>query len=123
MDAHESVRTKVEAIFRELVGDRANALKASVPARAANDILGQALATELEMDPLKADEMAFHLVDWNAEAAFLVSAILFPERFTPAELQAGVDACLIHVPSHILAAARIGGYEATDIFVGDESAT
>jgi hypothetical protein len=121
MDAHDSVRTKVDAIFRELVGDRAETLRADKPARHANDILGQVLASEREMDPLKADELAFHLVDWNAEAAFLVSAILFPERFTPAELEAGVEACLIHIPAHVMAAARLGGYEAKDTFA-DENA-
>jgi hypothetical protein len=60
-------------------------------------------------------------VDWNADAAFLVSVILFPERFTPEELRAGVDMFLLHVPAHVLAAARLGGYEAKDIFL-DENA-
>jgi hypothetical protein len=121
MDAHDSLRTKVDAIFRELVGDRAEALRADKLSSLANDVLGQAIASEREMDPLKADEMAFHLIDWNAEAAFLVSVMLFPERFTSAELEAGVDACLLHIPAHVLAAARVGGYEAKDTFA-DENA-
>jgi hypothetical protein len=119
MDAHDSVRAKVDAIFRELVGDRATQLRGNVNARRANDILGQALAEDL--DPLKADQLAFNLVDWNSDAAFLVGVILFPERFTPEELRVGVDMFLIHAPNHILTAARLGGYEAKDLDL-DENA-
>ena len=120
MDAYDSVAEKVDAIFRELVGDRAETLRGNVPARHANDVLGRALIGEL--DPLQADQLAFNLVDWNSDAAFLVALMLFPERFTIDELQAGVDKFLIHVPAHILAAARIGGYEATD-YLADDDAT
>ena len=119
MDADNSVEAKVAAIFQELAGDRAAALLGSVPARRANDILGQALASEREL--LRADEMAFHLVDWNSDAAFLVAFLLFPERFTPEELCAGVDGLLVHAPAHLMAAARLGGYEARDIFEGDDA--
>ena len=119
MDAHDSVRAKVDAIFRELAGDRASALLGDVPARRANDILGQALSSDHEL--LRADEMAFHLVDWNSDAAFLVAFLLYPERFTPEELCAGVDLLLIHVPAHVIAAARLGGYEVQDIFEGDDA--
>jgi hypothetical protein len=119
MDAHDSVSAKVDAIFREWVGDRANCLRGDVPAREANDVLGQALAEE--MDPLQADQLAFNLVDWNSDAAFLVAFILFPERFTREELRAAVDSLMIHVPAHILAAARIGGYEAEDYLAEDDA--
>lgn len=114
MDAHDSVREKVQAIFEELAGSRATALRGEVAARRANDVLGQALA--VDHDIIRADEMAFHLVDWNSDAAFVVALLLFPERFTAEELRAAVDMFLVHVPAHILAAARIGGYEAKDIF-------
>ena len=83
-------------------------------------MLGQALTADL--DELKADELAFHLVDWNSDAAFLVAFVLFPERFTPEELRAAVNMFLVHVPAHVLAAARLGGYEATDIFANDSAA-
>ncbi|HTE40580.1 MAG TPA: hypothetical protein VK629_07115 [Steroidobacteraceae bacterium] len=119
MGAHDSVKEKVSAIFKELVGDRATALQGGVPARQANLILGRALATESEV--VRADEMAFHLVDWNSDAAFLVAFLLYPERFTPAELSAAVDMFLVHVPAHVLAAARLGGYEARDVFVDDNA--
>lgn len=117
MDEHASVKAKVHTIFRELAGDRANSLLGGVPARRANDILGRALIEGC--DELKADELAFHLVDWNSDAAFIVAFILFPERFTEEELRAAVDMFLVHVPAHVLAAARLGGYEANDIFANE----
>jgi hypothetical protein len=117
MDEHDSVKTKVNAIFHELAGSKADVLMGNIPARKANDILGQALAEG--RTGLQADEMAFHLVDWNSDAAFLVAFLLFPERFSQEELRVAVDMFLIHVPAHVLAAARLGGYEATDIFEDD----
>ena len=115
MDAHDSVRDKVDAIFRELVGDRARELRGDIPARRTNDVLGQALAAETDLDPLKADELAFNLVDWNSDAAFLVAVMLFPERFTQEELGAGVGRFMVHVPDHVIAAARIGGYGIAEV--------
>ena len=114
MDAHDSVKAKVLQIFTELAGSRAEALRGNVNARMQNDILGQALAGE--RDSLTADQMAFHLVDWNSDAAFLVAFLLFPERFTPEELDVAVDMFLVHVPAHVMAAARLGGYQVQDIF-------
>ena len=120
MDEHDSVVAKVDAIFRELAGVRADSLLGNVHAREANDILGRALAED--SDAHKANELAFHLVDWNSDAAFLVAFMLYPQRFNQEELRAAVDMLLRHVPAHILAAARLGGYEASDIFT-DESET
>jgi hypothetical protein len=119
MDAHDSVRAKVDAIFVEIAGPRAEQLRGGIPARRANDLLGQVLAGA--GDPLKGDELAFHLVDWNSDAAFLVAFLLFPERFTAEELLAGVDMFLVHVPAHVLAAARLGRYEARDIFRDEQT--
>ena len=118
-DSFDTLGEKVQAVFAELVGQRALALRGDRNARAQNDILGAALAEDL--DPLVADELAFHFVDWNGDAAFLVAFLLFPERFSPAELRAGVSMFLCHVPAHVLAAARLGGYEATDIFIDDQA--
>ncbi|WAC73740.1 hypothetical protein OU995_03070 [Roseateles sp. SL47] len=114
MDDHDSVRAKVAQIFIEAFGERAALFRGGIPARAANDKLGVALADEL--DPLVADEVAFHLVDWETDAAFLVALMLFPERFTSAELQAAVDMFLVHVPAHVQAAARLAGYEVPNTF-------
>lgn len=114
MDDHDTVREKVAQIFIEAFGERAALFKGGVPARAANDRLAVALGEELE--PLVADEVAFHLVDWETDAAFLVAFMMFPERFTSAELQAAVDMFLVHVPAHVQAAARLAGYEVPSIF-------
>jgi hypothetical protein len=114
MNAHDSVRHKVDAIFRELAGDRADALRGDVPARQANDVLGRSIAAESDLDFLKADELAFNLLDWNADAAFIVAVCMYPERFTQAELAAGVGMFMVHVPDHVMAAARIGGYAVAD---------
>jgi hypothetical protein len=118
MDEYDSVRHKVQEIFIELTGSRAEALRGDKLPITANDILGSALAEG--RDYLVADGFAFNLIDWNADAAFLVAFLLFPERFTADELRAGVDLFMIHVPAHVLAAARLGGYKAEDIFTDVE---
>lgn len=113
-----SVDDKVRAIFREIAGERASALEGDVPARHAKDLFCAALSEDY--DPVVADEVAFHLVDWNADAAFLVAVLLFPERFTPDDLAAGASELLVHVPAHVMAAARLAGHPAVDIFKDDE---
>lgn len=115
MNAHDSLRKKVWQIFADAFGDRANIFKGGIPARSANDTLGAALAEDL--DPLVADQVAFHMVDWETDAAFVTAFLMFPEKFTREELQAAVDMFLIHVPAHLLAAARLAGYEARDTFI------
>jgi hypothetical protein len=117
-DSTPSVREKVEAIFRELAGDRAATLEAtSLPAGITSTITAALAAEDAGDDEiLHADEIAFHLTDWSSEAAFLVALHLFPERFTPEEIREGVQAFLIHAPHHIIAAARLAGHPADDIF-------
>ena len=114
MDAHDSLKEKVFKIFVEAFGDRAALFKGGIPARQANDMLSAALAED--HDPLIADEIAFHMVDWETDAAFVVALLMFPERFTNEELQAGIDMFLIHVPAHVMAAARLAGHDPEDIF-------
>ena len=67
-----------------------------------------------EEQVLQADTIAFHLTDWNADAAFIVALHLYPERFTPEEIEAGVGMLLSHVPSHVIAAARLAGHPVED---------
>jgi hypothetical protein len=121
-DAHDSVRKKVQAIFTELAGDRARMLEGSTFPAGITSTITLALAGP---DPtqdhiLHADQVAFHLTDWNADAAFIVALHLFPERFTSEEIEAAVDMFLIHVPAHVMAAARLGGHEAKDIFMEED---
>jgi hypothetical protein len=117
-------RDKVLQIFRELVGDRAEKLSAShypadINARITGALTeaGESSATEEIIDR---SGIGFHLVDWNADSAFLVALILFPERFTDEEIRDGVDNFLVHAPAHILEAARLGGYPTKNIFAEEE---
>jgi hypothetical protein len=113
-----AVEQKVAAIFRELVGERAAALNgARFPANVTSTITAAIIGDDVdEAKLLRADEIAFHLTDWSAEAAFLVALHLFPERFTKKEIQEGVLAFLIRAPNHIVAAARLSGHPVEDIF-------
>jgi hypothetical protein len=101
-----------------LTGERARQLEGSIPARKINDLLAAALSDKYSIEV--ADQIGFHLVDWNSDAAFLVAVHLFPERFTPEEIRAGVDLFLVHVPAHVMEAARQGGYPAENIFLEDD---
>jgi hypothetical protein len=122
MAAQDSVRDKVDAIFRALVQERAEALKGDTVPHAARAAVASALASETDLGSEQADEMALHLTDWNSEAAFLVAVILYPERFTPEEISDGIIGCMVHVPDHLMAACRIGGYDVADEFY-DRDAT
>ena len=121
-DAHDSVRKKVEAIFTELAGDRTRMLDGSTfPAGITSTITAALSGPDASEDQvLRADQIAFHLTDWNSDAAFIVALHLFPERFTPEEIEAAVDMFLIHVPAHVIAAARLAGHRTEDIFKEDD---
>jgi hypothetical protein len=112
-DPIETVGQKVSALFAELVGDRSRRLDGSVVAEPAMSLIGAALAEEY--GELKAAEIGFHLADWNSDAAFIVAVHLFPERFTPEEIAAGIGLFLVHAPNHIREACRLtGSYVWTD---------
>jgi hypothetical protein len=57
-----------------------------------------------------AGDIAFHLVEWFEEAAFLVALQLDPKRFSRAEVEASVSDVLSYVLDHIWEAARVAGY-------------
>jgi hypothetical protein len=115
---YDSVRKKVAAVFSEMAGERAKMLDGSVlPARITTAITAALSNPDTcESEVLHADTVAFHLTDWNSDAAFLVALHLFPERFTQEEIRAGIDLFLVHVPSHVIAAARLTGNSTDDIF-------
>jgi len=104
-DPHDSVREKVSAIFRELVGDRAREVDASVLSVRTHDAIAAALAERYGDDT--AAKVGLQMSDWNADAAFVVALHLFPERFTPDEIEAGIGMFLIHAPNHIREACRL----------------
>ena len=115
-DPYDSVVRKVQAIFTELAGDRARALVGSTfPAGITSAFtMGLIESDSSEEQILLADQIAFHLTDWNADAAFIVAMHLFPERFTAEEIKAGVDLFLVHVPRQVCLAAKLAGKPPVD---------
>lgn len=111
----DSVQRKVESIFGEMAGERADALSASQFPENVAAVIAHSLTTE-DYSTALANEIAFHLTDWNGDAAFLIALHLFPERFTADEICEGVRRFLIHAPNHVAAAARLAGYDIEDIF-------
>jgi hypothetical protein len=84
----EDLTQKVLRVFAELVGDRARRLDPRVVATPAMDAICEALAEDYAID--KANAVAFHMADWNWDAAFVVALQLFPERFTRQDIAEGV---------------------------------
>lgn len=106
-DPYKTVDTKVRDIFAELAGDRANRLDGSVVSGAGRDAATAALVEQHGIE--KAQDIAFHMMDWNSDAAFIVALHLFPERFTAEEIEAGLGMFLAHAPNHIREACRLTG--------------
>ena len=119
---HDSVQKKVETIFTELAGDRAQTLDSSKYPYRIDSTISHALAgtAPTEKEYMHASEVAFHLSDWSGDAAFIVALHLYPERFTTEEIEAGVGAFLVHVPAHVIAAARLSGHSTADTFLDDD---
>ena len=109
----------VLTIFRELVGDRANKLSGSHYPADINSQITDALsnASDSEDKLLQNDSIGFHLVDWQRDAAFIVALILYPERFSKEVIREEIDRFLLHVPAHVLEAARLAGYSTENIFL------
>lgn len=95
-------------------GERVKTLEGS---HSATDVIKR-MATALEgrYGKEKAWEIAFHLSDWQAEAAFLVAVHLYPERFSDEEIEEGVEACVGHATHHMMAAAHNAGHPLHDVF-------
>jgi hypothetical protein len=100
-DPYKTVRSKVNKIFTELVGDKAKEL--DDVAHSTREVIESVLKKKWGKN--KAEDIAFHLCDWNYDAAFLVALHLYPERFTKEEIKAGIDLFIVHAPNHIGAAA------------------
>ena len=107
-----------------MVGDRANKLEpthfpADVNSRIVDGIISE-YDDPTEEKILAANDIGFHLVDWQSDAAFLVALTLFPERFTDEEVAEGVRMFLIHVPAHVIEAARLGNYPFENPYVDED---
>ncbi len=107
MPITSAVREKVTAIFKEIAPDRADRLCSGLCDRAFTEAVQPALTAQDELPPPLAYDIAFHLSDWHVQAAFIVAVHLFPERFTPAEISAGVLEFFSHAPLHVAAGAAL----------------
>jgi hypothetical protein len=76
--------------------------------RAASNAIQAALAQRHSSS--EADDIAFHLLAWFEEAAFLVALQLDPKRFSRAEVEASVSGVLADVLDHMWEAARVAGH-------------
>jgi hypothetical protein len=108
------IAEKVQTLFQKMAGDAALRLNGSrfpeeIKKRIAN-VLSEHYSKEI------ADKIAFHLVDWNGDAAFLVALHLWPEKFTDKEISEGIYTFIPHVPDHLVAAAKLFGQPVTDVF-------
>ena len=101
-------------IFRELAGDRADFLPGNIHNQKTQLAFADALKTNFPESV--ANDIAFHLVDWNSDAAFILAMHLFPERFTKQQIREGIFRFLSHAPNHIAAAAKLANQPIEDIF-------
>jgi hypothetical protein len=108
----QAFRTKVRAIFAERVGDQSERIGHTVETPLL-EAIGRSFP---HLQDQKLYDVAFHLSDWREDAAFLVAVALAPERFTPAEMDEGLLAFLVHAPNHVAAAAKLTGWPIADIF-------
>ncbi len=107
-----SLNQKILALLSKLPDADLSALNPSAPTM--STAITTALAEEFGIE--RADEIAFHLTDWSADAAFLVALALYPDQFTADEVEEGVRGFLIHAPNHIAAAATLAGHPLQAIF-------
>jgi hypothetical protein len=117
-DAFDSVHAKVLTLFSEIVAERAKRLDGTVVAAPAMDAIASALQGSYGRD--KAADIGFHMADWNWDAGFVVALHLYPERFTPAEIEAGIGMFLTHAPNHIREACRLTGQYVWESFPADD---
>jgi hypothetical protein len=117
-DAEDAVTRKVLVAFSEIVGDRSRRLDPTVVATHAMDTIREAFLAKYGIE--KADDIAFHMADWNWDAAFIVALHLFPERFASQEIEEGVRRFLVHAPNHIRAACKLTGYYVWENFAEDD---
>ena len=104
------LRTKVRQLFAEGFGDAVHALD-----HIAEEHLQIAVARTFGLADESLD-VAFHLSDWREDAAALLAVSLAPDHFTSEEIEECLMAFLIHAPNHVLAAANLAGFPASDVF-------
>lgn len=112
-----SVDDKVRAIFARFIGDSSNRIGTLANSSRHMARLGNVLESAFGGT---AKDIAFHLADWDSDAAFVVAFLLFPDEFSDDELRSGATSLIVHVPNHLAAAAKLAGQPVHDVFgLGD----
>ncbi len=105
---------KVRELLAPLGRERLERLS---PVQTPEEVVARIADAFAEDRPLEVGyDIGFHMADWNSDAAFVVALLLFPERFSPAEINEGILGFLTHAPNHIAAAAKLLGHPVKDIF-------
>ncbi len=110
----DAMRRKVADLFAELAPGCSAKLDGSRFNSETAEAIRNAIAGEFGDE--KASDIAFHMTDWNRDAAMVLALLLFPERFTRREIREAVQQFLIHAPDHVAAAAKLAGYPIADTF-------
>lgn len=110
----ERLEEKVRGCFPEVPDGQYARLAPDRSASLAMDTMTEALEQKYGLE--RASEIAFHLCDWNSDAAFIVAFLLYPERFKKDEIEAGVELFLIHAVAHVMAAAHWAHKPLEDVF-------
>ncbi len=114
MDKKDISANKVRSLFKDIVGDAALRIDGSYFPDEIRDRISEVLSEDFSEEI--ANDIAFHLVDWNGDAAFLVALHLWPEKFTNEEISEGLYKLFPHAPDHLAAAAKLFGDPVTDVF-------
>jgi hypothetical protein len=112
-NSEHSFRAKARLILNE--SGRESAI-AQLGLGVADDFLARIREAFTELPAQSAYDLAFHLSDWRADAAFLLALHLAPDRFSLEEVKEGVTQFLMHAPNHVVAAAKLGGWPVEDVF-------
>jgi len=108
------IADKVQSLFKSIVGDAAKRLDGSYFPDEIRNRIAEVLSDDFSKEI--ANDIAFHLVDWNGDAAFLVALYLWPEKFTNEEISEGLYKLFPHAPDHLAAAAKLAGQPISDVF-------
>ncbi len=111
----ESADAKVRKIFARIAGSRIKNLDGARFPLTTAKIIDRALRLDIRKKQARR-AFAFHMVDWNEDAARIVALHLYPERFTNEEVWAIVFNIVIHAPNHLAAAAKLIGEPVTDVW-------
>jgi hypothetical protein len=106
LNSAQRASAKTQAILVELAGERAARADGS---RFPDDVYSVVTsALQSRYGKARSKLLAFHMLDWNSDAAFIVALLLYPDRFENDEIEAGIEMFLTHAaPNHIAPALKM----------------